>query len=99
VVRRAGPPPNYTTPPFPSLRWVPGEQDTNLYSLADIWRFTLLWTLIIYGLFHLGAAAYALLMQAGRKRSNWKFLWLVPLVYMVISGLEALLAGSVVGLM
>jgi hypothetical protein len=64
-----------------------------------MWRFTLLWTLIIYALFHLGAAGVALSMQVGKKRSNWKFLWMVPVVYLIVAGLEALFAGSIVGLM
>jgi len=55
--------------------------------------------LILFGLFHLGAAGIALLMQAGKRRSNWKYLWLVPLVYSLIAGVEAVMAGSVVGLM
>jgi len=101
VRQRGHPPPEYTTPPFPSLPWPPQEasESYRLYYLTDIWRFTLLWTVIIYGLFHLGAAAIALLMQVGRRKSNWKFLWMVPLVYAFVAGVEALMAGSVVGLM
>jgi len=100
VRQRGHPPPEYTTPPFPSLPWPPQEasESYRLYYLTDIWRFTLLWTVIIYGLFHLGAAAIALLMQVGRRKSNWKFLWMVPLVYAFVAGVEALMAGSVVGL-
>lgn len=71
----------------------------SLYNLADMWRFTVLWTLIIYAIFHLGAAGVALAMQVGRKGSNWKFLWMVPVVYLVVAGVEALFAGSIVGLM
>ncbi|KAK3322266.1 hypothetical protein B0H66DRAFT_196824 [Apodospora peruviana] len=99
IVRRDGPPRGYTTPPFPSLRWAPSEPAWNLYYLGDIWRFTFLWTLIIYGLFHIGAAGVALLMQVGKGKSNWKYLWMVPLSYAFIAGVEAVLAGSVVGLM
>lgn len=64
-----------------------------------MWRFILLWTMIIYALFHLGAAGIALAMQVGKRRSNWKFLWMVPIFYLVVAGLEALFAGSIVGLM
>jgi hypothetical protein len=38
-------------------------------------------------------------MQVGKKKSNWKFLWLVPIVYAIVAGVEALFAGSIVGLM
>ncbi|KAK3380203.1 hypothetical protein B0T24DRAFT_186229 [Lasiosphaeria ovina] len=92
--------PSNTTPPFPSLSLPLETPRWTLSSLYNIWRFTLLWTLILYGLFHMGAAAIALLMQAGntKSRSSWKYLWMVPLVYAFVAGVEALLAGSVVGL-
>lgn len=65
-----------------------------------MWKFTLFWTLILYGLFHLSAVGVAVLMQGGGKRfSSWKYLWLVPLVYALIAGFEALIAGTLVGLM
>ena len=48
---------------------------------------------------HLGAAAIAMLMQLGRARTNWRFLWMIPSVYIVVAGIEALFAGTVVGLM
>lgn len=64
-----------------------------------MWLFILLWTLIIYALFHLGASTIALAMQVGKKKSNWKYLWMVPIIYLVVAGLEALFAGSIVGLM
>lgn len=70
----------------------------SLYYVGDVWRFTLIWTLIIYALFHLAAAGIALAMQIGKRRSNWKYLWLVPLIYLVVAGIEALFAGSIVGL-
>ncbi|KAK3692790.1 hypothetical protein B0T22DRAFT_448170 [Podospora appendiculata] len=98
LFRRDRAPDNYSTPPFPSLRWSLQDTAADLYTLHDIWRFTLLWTLIIYGSFHLAAVSIALLMQVGRRKSNWEFLWLVPLIYALVAGLEAILAGSVVGL-
>ena len=91
-------PPGYTTPPFPSLYWfVNGKADEPryLYRMRDIWRFTLFWTIIIYELCHVAASAYAVIVQ----RRNWKIMWVVPLVYMISAGIEAVLAGTVVGLM
>ncbi len=95
------PPENYTTPPFPSLYWPPQStpQDRSLYRLSDIWRFTLLWTLLIYAIFHLGAAGIAIVMQLARDRSKWKYLFTIPVAYSILAGVEALFAGSVVGLM
>ncbi|KAK0753196.1 hypothetical protein B0T18DRAFT_423801 [Schizothecium vesticola] len=97
-VRRDAAPPGYTTPPFPSLHIPLQDPENSLYTVRDIWRFTLLWTLILFGLFHLGAAGLALLMQTGKTRVNWKYLGLVPLAYGIVAGAEALMAGSIVGL-
>jgi hypothetical protein len=96
------PPQGYVTPPFPSLHWPvldeTAKREWSLYYLGDIWRFTLIWTVTIYALFHLGAAAVTILMH-GKRKSSWKYLWLVPIAYFSVAGIEALVAGSVVGLM
>jgi hypothetical protein len=92
-------PAEYTVPPFPSLFWPPQASSIILYELDEMWKFTLFWTLILYGLFHLGAVGIAVLMQGGKRMSSWKYLWLVPLIYALIAGFEALIAGTLVGLM
>jgi Putative transmembrane protein 170 len=99
---RHEPPDGYQTPSFPSLYLhlldeTPTRQWT-LYYVGDIWRFTLMWTLIIYAIFHLGAAAVAILMH-WKTRAAWKFLWLVPVVFVIVAGVEALFAASLTGLM
>ncbi|KAL1844657.1 hypothetical protein VTK73DRAFT_2079 [Phialemonium thermophilum] len=91
-------PKHYVRPPFPSLHPRLGNSEWDLRRLSDMWRFTLLWTLIMYALFHLGAASIALVMQIGKRRANWRYLWMVPLLYLAMAGVEALLAGSIVGL-
>jgi hypothetical protein len=55
--------------------------------------------LIVFAVFHLAAAAIAVWMQLGKGRSALKYVWIIPLVYAAIAGIEALLAGSFVGLM
>lgn len=97
------PPPNYETPPFPSLNVKTLQDKTDnkqytLYYIGDAWRFTVIWTLIAYVFFHLGAVLVAL-FNHGPKKSTWKFIWAVPIIYLITAGLEALLAGSIVGLM
>lgn len=58
-----------------------------------MWRFTLYWTYIdIIGV-HLVASAYACLIQW----RNWKVIWIVPIIYAIIGGIEATIAGNVVG--
>ncbi|KIH90590.1 integral membrane protein [Sporothrix brasiliensis 5110] len=95
-------PPGYKTPEFPSLYWPPQTPTAHgsLYYLYDIWRFTLLWTVILYAVFHAGAAVIALAMQliySGRPE-YWRYLWTIPVTYTVVAGIEALFAGSFVGL-
>ena len=87
-------PPGYTSPPFPSL-YSPFQTGIYLYHDTDVWRFTLFWTLIIFEVFHLAASGYAVAVQW----RNWKLMWVVPVVYLFIGGIEAVLAGSIVGLM
>ncbi|KAK4986824.1 hypothetical protein LTR50_005035 [Elasticomyces elasticus] len=87
---------SYTTPPFPSLYWpfpISGAQIEYLYNAHDMWRFTLLWTLIIVVATHLVAAGYAMITQW----RSWKVIWIVPVIYGLVGGVEALIAGSVVG--
>lgn len=96
-----GPPATYKTPSFPSLN-VKTVYDTTpdrrftLYYIEDVWRFTVTWTLITYALFHL-AAVFIAMFAHGWRISSWKYLWAIPVVYLVIAGVEAILAGSVVG--
>lgn len=89
---------NYTTPHFPSLYWpvsvLPGEQQY-LYNVKDAWRFTLFWTLVVFEGSHLAAMTYALVVQW----KNWKIMLGVMAVYSMLAGVEALMAGSVVGLL
>ncbi|KAI9047930.1 hypothetical protein LZ554_007732 [Drepanopeziza brunnea f. sp. 'monogermtubi'] len=92
---------DYTVPSFPSLYWpfkaAPGVANY-LYHTFDIWRFTLLWTLIIYAGCHVVVVVYAVLMQLGKGKKAWKYVWTFPIIYCATAGVEALLAGSLVGL-
>ncbi|KAJ4165848.1 hypothetical protein LMH87_007461 [Akanthomyces muscarius] len=95
-------PPNYRTPPFPSLNVHTLSDETSdkiytLYHIGDIWRFTTVWTVIVYAVFHMGAVMVAF-MTHGFKRRSWKLLWLAPIVYLSVAGVEAVLSGSIVGL-
>jgi Putative transmembrane protein 170 len=85
----------------------------HLYYQSDIWRFTLYWTLLTYGAVHLSASLCAVLMQlrsalatktkplgeANRFRQTLLWVWMIPLGYLLVAGMEAVFAGSVVGLM
>ncbi|KFX85919.1 hypothetical protein O988_09853 [Pseudogymnoascus sp. VKM F-3808] len=92
---------DYETPPFPSLYWpldAKAGVASYLYYVKDIWRFTLLWTLIFYAAFHFATAALGVCMQLGKGRNAFKWVWSIPVAYAAIAGIEALLAGSIVGL-
>lgn len=95
------PPDGYRTPRFPSLNVrdlydsTPDKRYT-LFHIQDVWYFTVVWTLIMYWVFHMGPVLIALFTH-GWNKSSWKYLWAVPIVYMVMAGLEALLAGTIVG--
>jgi hypothetical protein len=83
-----------------------------LYYTTDIWRFTLYWTLLQYGAVHFFASVWAVLMQlrsavtlrhkdyaaSTSVKQTLGWVWVVPVIYCVVGGIEALLAGSVVGL-
>ncbi|KXL46541.1 MAG: hypothetical protein FE78DRAFT_70042 [Acidomyces sp. 'richmondensis'] len=89
-------PQGYEPLPFPSLYWpfpVQGPQNRYIYDAYEMWKFSLYWTLICIGGVHVVAAAYAVAMQ----HQNWKAIWVVPVVYLVIGGIEGLIAGNVVG--
>lgn len=90
-------PDDYTTPPFPGLYSFQTAltEPVYLYHSRDIWRFTLFWTIIIFEGFYLAASGYAVVVQW----RNWKMMWIAPLLYMFVAGIQAVLAGSVVGLM
>jgi hypothetical protein len=89
-------PPGYTVPDFPALYWpVPADiaEPQYLFYPSDIWRFTTIWTLLFFGVVHLVVAAWACIVQW----RNWKIIWITPVVYATIAGIEGLIAGSVVG--
>lgn len=90
---------NYETPAFPSLYGqpinpAPGQATFLLYT-RDIWRFTLYWNLIFFLAVHLAVALYAVIIL----RRNWKVVVFVPVTFALLSGLECVIAGSIVGLM
>lgn len=90
---------NYVTPSFPSLYGQPINpapgHSTFLINIIDIWRFTLYWNLIFFVAVHLAVALYAVVIL----RRNWKVVVFVPITFLVLSGLECVIAGSIVGLM
>jgi len=99
---------DYVVPPFPSLYW-PAGRDVRayyLYHATDVWRFTVIWTLLFFGALHLPTSAYAVAMlmrtMGGSLRGKARGYMLLactalPAAYAVVAAAQAFLAGSVVG--
>lgn len=86
----------YTTPPFPSLYWplpAGATQSFYLYRPDDIFRFTVYWTLLLVGGIHFITALWACIVQW----RNWKLIWIALPVFSIVGGVEALVAGAIVG--
>ncbi|KAF4580983.1 Transmembrane protein 170 [Ophiocordyceps camponoti-floridani] len=97
------PPPGYETPDWPGLGLpilgdhTPDKRHT-LYTVGASWRFTLLWTLVTYAVVHV-AVVFIAFCTHGWKRASWKYTWALPIIYLIVAGIEAVFAGSVTGLM
>ncbi|KAF1961711.1 hypothetical protein CC80DRAFT_488147 [Byssothecium circinans] len=93
---RSSAPQGYVTPEFPSLYWpspIRGSQHVYLYYPNDVWRFTILWTVIFFSVIHFAAAAWASVVQW----RNWRLIWITPVIYVGIGSIEGFIAGSAVG--
>lgn len=53
----------------------------------------------MYAIVYLTVAAYAVAMQLGKGKKAWQYVWMFPLLFALVGGVEALMAGSFVGLM
>jgi hypothetical protein len=62
--------------------------------MKDIWRFTVFWTLIFFAVFYGAAGTWACVVHRGKFT---KTIW-IPLVYLLLGLVQALLSGTVVGL-
>ncbi|KAK7205344.1 hypothetical protein BZA70DRAFT_277880 [Myxozyma melibiosi] len=62
-----------------------------LYYRQDIWKFTCLWTIIIYEAVHFVAGSWVVLMNRRLKSL------VILAIYMFIGGVGAVISGSIVG--
>ncbi|KAJ8056835.1 hypothetical protein LXG23DRAFT_14480, partial [Yarrowia lipolytica] len=88
----------YKVPPFPSLYWPAGSSErlyevSSLYYTYDIWRFTVLWTIILFCCFHFIAGMWASLVKRDFKNGL-----IIMFLYIGIAGIEAIVSGTIVGL-
>ncbi|KAG8985039.1 hypothetical protein FRB90_004975, partial [Tulasnella sp. 427] len=101
------PPPNYTTPKFPSLYDPTNELASGdnaeslpgvyyLYYSTDIYRFCLYWTLILYTPMYLLCGLHGLFVHLITKRTVNKVALLAPLVYLFFGMLFGVLSSAIV---
>ncbi|KAK9378820.1 uncharacterized protein V2V93DRAFT_328407, partial [Kockiozyma suomiensis] len=84
----------YEVPEFPSLSWpTTSRMDTKyyLYYRKDIWRFTCLWTIIVYEVVHFAAGLWAALMSRRLKS------FVILAIYMFVGGVGGIISGSIIG--
>lgn len=94
-------------PPWPSLYWPFGPNFNplsliadiphSLYYMKDIWRFTVLWSLIFAIAVYFPAGIWAYMMFLKSHTFKWYMLVLVPLIFVVAGGLSSFIIGSIVG--
>lgn len=69
------------------------DEALHLYYADDIWRFTLYWSLILFGGFHLASGIYGFFMVPSKLSLG------ILLVFLLVGSIEATISGSIVGLM
>ena len=87
----------YTAPKFPSLTMSFLTDDVAseyLFYFQDIWKFTLWWTMIVFGAVYLASGVLAAVCQ----RSVFTGLFIV-VFYVAWGEVQAVVSGSVVGLL
>ncbi|CAG85558.2 DEHA2B13838p [Debaryomyces hansenii CBS767] len=104
----------YTVPPFPSLYWPLGPtssdfQSSYLYYSFDIWKFTVFWSLILFGGFYLTAGLLAVFNQISNNYrhkisnpiSKGTILGCIVLVsmYLLLGLAQGFICGAIIGLL
>lgn len=104
----------YTTPPFPSIYWPLGSSQLLfdslfLYYATDIWRFTVLWSVIFFtgvytlvgisACFNVAFKGYRFGKVTSAKRSYMLRSIMIALLYVLSGAAQGFLAGAIVGLM
>lgn len=101
------PPLGYRTPNWPSLYWpfdagpnvaqylyyATGSHHPSSLLTPDIWKFTLLWTCMIFGVVFLAAGLWA--WSVYFLKTKWAVL--IPVIYVLSGEFIALVSGTIVG--
>ncbi|CDS05291.1 hypothetical protein LRAMOSA07820 [Lichtheimia ramosa] len=94
-------------PPWPSLYWpfspdfVPlnliADVPHSLFYLNDIWRYTVLWSIIFALVVYLPAGMWAFITLAKTKTFRWYILMIVPFIFVLGGSLASFVTGSIIG--
>ncbi|KAL7751400.1 hypothetical protein RI367_003260 [Sorochytrium milnesiophthora] len=90
-------PNDYTSPSWPSLYNPLNRQTTGgvfMYYREDIWRFSLIWSVVLFTVVYGAAGCWGYTVFF--RRTRWAFL--LPVVFLFTAGLVGTLFGSIFGL-
>ncbi|KAG2202849.1 hypothetical protein INT46_001692 [Mucor plumbeus] len=94
-------------PAWPSLYWPFGPDfdplnlvadiPHSLYYLQDIWRFTMIWSVLFSLAIYLPAGIWAFIMLAKSRTLKWYVLIMIPLIFVVGGSIASFVIGSIMG--
>ncbi|KAL7315926.1 hypothetical protein PS15m_005086 [Mucor circinelloides] len=94
-------------PPWPSLYWPFGPDfdplnlvadiSHSLYYLKDIWRFTMIWSLLFSLAIYLPAGIWAFIMLAKSRTLKWYVLVTIPFIFVLGGSIASFVIGSIMG--
>ncbi|CAO3675191.1 unnamed protein product [Rhizopus microsporus] len=96
-----------SAPSWPSLYWPfqPGynplvmvaDKEHSLYYINDIWRFTMIWSLLFSLVVYLPAGVWAFMMFAKSRTLNWYTLMMIPFLFVIGGAIASFVIGSIIG--
>ncbi|RHZ84747.1 hypothetical protein Glove_77g27 [Diversispora epigaea] len=83
-----------SNPAWPSLYWPINTEIEKIYLTdpTDIWKFTVLWTIIFFTIIY---SLAGLLAWAVFRKYRWSFL--IPISFVIVALLTGLVGGTIVG--
>ncbi|KAF1802649.1 hypothetical protein FB192DRAFT_1379136 [Mucor lusitanicus] len=96
-----------SAPAWPSLYWPFGPDfdplnlvadiPHSLYYLQDIWRFTMIWSLLFSLAIYLPAGIWAFIMLAKSRTLKWYVLVMIPFIFVLGGSIASFVIGSIMG--
>ncbi|CEG64087.1 hypothetical protein RMATCC62417_01123 [Rhizopus microsporus] len=96
-----------SAPSWPSLYWpfqrgynplvMVADKEHSLYYINDIWRFTMIWSLLFSLVVYLPAGVWAFMMFAKSRTLNWYTLMMIPFLFVIGGAIASFVIGSIIG--